>query len=759
MTRNGAVVEGVDFERWAVVLCKPDAVQRGLVDEVLARIAAAGVTVTERRDVTAEAWQAHVVYRNLLSDTGRALPDLPAYLDAAYAGQGVTVALAHGERGVHARLRQLIGHTDPTCAVPGTIRGDLGTDSIATARKERRLVRNLVHTSDDPDAARREFGTWYGPGRTLRVSDFDRCSVILCKPDAVQRGLVDEVLARIAAAGVTVTVTNRIGLTAEAWQVHVHYWDLLVDADWFPDRDIPACLDEMYAGQGVAVALAHGEPGMHARLRQLLGHFDPTRAAPGTIRGDLGDDSLEAALAEKRLVRNLVHTSDDPEAARLDFGTWYGASRGGLLLSPAVTVPPASPAHCSCGPLNPPTPGGSMPTDLPVTASAAIRRRPLPVLTVQQQATLEPGLADPIEYRKSGLSLNHVIGCPLDCGYCIRHVFSNFEMKVPRALMGDEEAVRRLVSHRFFRPHTTPIQLFNRATDPMLPAVKQHTFNTLRLLDEQGLTNHVLVITRWRVAPEDCAVLNSLRHLRLTVLVTHSGIDHHGIEPVDSNIAATSLRTLYEHAENYRTVLYWRPIVPGLNDSDEHIARARELSEDAHATVFTGLFFREQIAQYYEDHGLPTPYDDTARRKIMPEIAERRILEAFHRPDNSEAPYGALFRKTSCGVAYAWGKPDYNGHYGIRELCDICPVAQLNLCKKAWVKPDPDEVTREARALGAIGDVEVNDRAIVVEGLDEPPRYYLQHGFGYQCHDRAKPHLYRQHGRARIGWPAGDGTA
>ncbi|WP_247704101.1 hypothetical protein [Streptomyces sp. RK76] len=44
-----------------------------------------------------------------------------------------------------------------------------------------------------------------------------------------------------------------------------------------------------------------------------------------------------------------------------------------------------------------------------------------------------------------------------------------------------------------------------------------------------------------------------------------------------------------------------------------------------------------------------------------------------------------------------------------------------------------------------------------MEGLDEPPRYYLQHGFGYQCHDRSKPHHYRQHGRALIGWEAEDG--
>ncbi|MFG3151351.1 radical SAM protein [Streptomyces sp. NPDC048219] len=393
-----------------------------------------------------------------------------------------------------------------------------------------------------------------------------------------------------------------------------------------------------------------------------------------------------------------------------------------------------------------------------MTAPSIPRRRPLPLLNAEQISGLNPGLADVIEYRKSGLSLNHVVGCPLDCGYCVRHLFGNFEMKTPRALMSDEAAVAQLVGHPYFRPNKTPIQIFNRATDPMLPVVKPHTFEVLRLLDEQGLTNHVLVITRWRVSAEDCTVLNSFKHLRLTVLVTHSGIDHPDIEPVNSTYAADSLRMLHEHAENYRTILYWRPIVPGLNDSDEHIERARELSLHAHATVFTGLFFRDEIKAYYDDHGMPMPYEDTARRKIMPEQAEQRILDAFdlHQAAGG-TEWGTLFRKTSCGVAYAWGEADYNGHYGVRELCDICPAKQIALCKKAWVRPPMDAVVHEARALGAVGEIEVNDRAIVVEGLDEPPRYYLQHGFGYQCHDRSKPHHYRQHGRAPIGWEAEDG--
>lgn len=342
--RGGAVVAGVDFDRWAVILCKPDAGVRGLVDEVLDRITAAGFDVSGRFDVIAQPWQLHVVYRDLLANPGRRnLPDLPAAVDVTFTGRPVTVALAHGAPGIHARLRRLIGATDPARAVPGTIRGDLGDDSLAAADAEQRLVRNLVHTSDDPASAHREYGTWYGRGRSLHPSDFDRCSVVLCKPDAVERGLVDAVLKRIEAAGIT--IANRRDLIVQRWQIDVHYWDLLVDADHFTDRDIPACLDDAYTGKAVTLALAYGEPGIHARLRQLIGHFDPTRAAHGTIRGDLGNDSLTRALDEKRLVHNLVHTSDDPDAARRDFGTWYGASRHPLLNPPAGVPHQPTPAN------------------------------------------------------------------------------------------------------------------------------------------------------------------------------------------------------------------------------------------------------------------------------------------------------------------------------------------------------------------------------------------------------------------------------
>jgi DNA repair photolyase len=371
----------------------------------------------------------------------------------------------------------------------------------------------------------------------------------------------------------------------------------------------------------------------------------------------------------------------------------------------------------------------------------------LQILSDADRAEIDPNLLEVVEYRKSGLSLNHVIGCPLDCAYCVRHMFGNFAMKVPRALMTDETAVDRLVTHRFFRPDLTPIQVFNRATDPFLPMVKPHTFRVLELLDKRRLRNLVLVITRWRVGTADCARLNSFASIRPTILVTHSGIDDPRIEPVDSEIAATSLQTLYEHADRYRVVLYWRPIVPGLNDTDAHLTRAHDLSGHAHATVYTGLFYRDQIRAYYQELGLPEPYQATARRKILPDQLEERILTAF-----ADLP-GRLYRKTSCGVTAAHHVADYNGHYGIQELCDICPAEQLARCRAAHRRPDQARVDEFAAALGAVGPAEITDRAIVVKGLDEQRRYYIQHTLGYQVHDRAKPHHYRRHGRAEIGWP------
>ncbi|MEX5711620.1 radical SAM protein [Parafrankia sp. FMc6] len=374
----------------------------------------------------------------------------------------------------------------------------------------------------------------------------------------------------------------------------------------------------------------------------------------------------------------------------------------------------------------------------------------VPLLRSGQIEQLSPRAREVVEYRKSGLSLNHIQGCPLDCAYCIRHAYGLWDQRQPRAVMPDAEAVASLVAHPYFRADVTPVQLFNRATEPFLPAVKPHTFAVLEDLDSRGLTNHVLVITRHRVKPEDCARLNRLKHLKVTLLFTYSGIDDQRIEPYPSTVAAASLELATSiQPRRYRTILYWRPLVPGLNDTDEHLARAADLSRHADATVFTGLFYRDQIAGYYQAAGLPEPYSGTARRKIVPETLEQRVLEAV-------AGRGPVFRKTSCAVSYVHDLPDYNGHYGVRELCDICPLAQIKRCCQAHHTPTAEQVAALSAGVPDTEGLEIldiDDRAVVVDGLPhEQPRYFLQHALRFQIHDLRHPHYIGRHGRADIGW-------
>lgn len=62
-------------------------------------------------------------------------------------------------------------------------------------------------------------------------------------------------------------------------------------------------------------------------------------------------------------------------------------------------------------------------------------------LNEADRAAANGALLEVVEYRESGLSLNWIAGCPLDCGYCVRHLFANFTMKTPHALTGDRAAL------------------------------------------------------------------------------------------------------------------------------------------------------------------------------------------------------------------------------------------------------------------------------------------------------------------------------
>lgn len=127
---------------------KPDGVARGLVGEVISRIEAKGYVIQAIRMLNAD--------RALLEDHYSEHVGRPFYeplVEFMLSGPIVAI-VAEGERVIEG-FRSLAGVTDPTLAVPGTIRGDLARDQGT------KVVQNIVHGSDSPASAEREIKIFF----------------------------------------------------------------------------------------------------------------------------------------------------------------------------------------------------------------------------------------------------------------------------------------------------------------------------------------------------------------------------------------------------------------------------------------------------------------------------------------------------------------------------------------------------------------------------------------------------------------------
>jgi nucleoside-diphosphate kinase len=127
------------------VICKPDAVERGLAGEILGRFERKGLRIVaaELRSIDKETAGRHY-------EEHRGKPffdDLIAFITRGPA----LLAVFEGPDGTWEIVRTLMGATNPATAAPGTIRGDLATV----------MSENLVHGSDGPDSAEREVALWF----------------------------------------------------------------------------------------------------------------------------------------------------------------------------------------------------------------------------------------------------------------------------------------------------------------------------------------------------------------------------------------------------------------------------------------------------------------------------------------------------------------------------------------------------------------------------------------------------------------------
>lgn len=143
-------------------------------------------------------------------------------------------------------------------------------------------------------------------------------TLILFKPDALERRLVGQILARFERAGLGVEDCRRV--VPNAAFLEVHYADLGRRHPKAFGRTVASLKDKPF----VAVILA----GLNAipKVRALTGGTDSLAAAPGTVRGDFGSDSLARADVENRATHNLMHASDSEESAAREIALWFPKS-------------------------------------------------------------------------------------------------------------------------------------------------------------------------------------------------------------------------------------------------------------------------------------------------------------------------------------------------------------------------------------------------------------------------------------------------
>lgn len=128
-------------------------------------------------------------------------------------------------------------------------------------------------------------------------------TLIILKPDAVQKKIVGKVLTRFEEAGFSIRACKMINLTPEVLRDHYAH---IADKPFYPEV-------ETFMGSHPVIVLVLEGDDVIAKVRDMLGVTDSRKAAPGTLRAEFGVDQMV----------NVAHASDGDEAARAEVKRFF----------------------------------------------------------------------------------------------------------------------------------------------------------------------------------------------------------------------------------------------------------------------------------------------------------------------------------------------------------------------------------------------------------------------------------------------------
>lgn len=168
-------------------------------------------------------------------------------------------------------------------------------------------------------------------------------TLILIKPDGVQRGLIGRIIQRLEDAGLKILAMKMLQASQElaekhyplneSWAKQAYEKTIKVYKEQNKPMFYKNHLEMGKALQSQLMALLKESPvvamvleGPHAieLIRKIIGNTEPRQALPGTIRGDFASvESYVLADVKKRAVRNLIHASDSVENAKKEISVWF----------------------------------------------------------------------------------------------------------------------------------------------------------------------------------------------------------------------------------------------------------------------------------------------------------------------------------------------------------------------------------------------------------------------------------------------------
>lgn len=146
-------------------------------------------------------------------------------------------------------------------------------------------------------------------------------TLIVFKPDALQRGLVGEILTRFERVGLRIVGTKMLAPGSEHY--FTHYEEIGKLKTRAGDHIFDITLQMMGEGPVIAMVLEGVEA--VALVRKMVGGTEPKSSAPGTIRGDFSHMSYAYADNKKKGIPNLIHASGDSKEAEQEISHWFAA--------------------------------------------------------------------------------------------------------------------------------------------------------------------------------------------------------------------------------------------------------------------------------------------------------------------------------------------------------------------------------------------------------------------------------------------------